>query len=246
MRAALIIVFARLFRCDVGRIVICRFYAGSTIAEFNVTSELTGDEAAAAIAEEMANSDSELVSTFGAVAGSFDDVAVAVSTVDEVTPTSGSDSPTDVVASVDSGKHTTDRTSVFVPIAVGVAIVCVGSVAIGVFLVRRTRKAAAIAAAAAAPQSDQVPSAQKYVEDETADVEVLEPESAPLTPQPTPQVTPQVRAFEYTQTWKEMKEVRLDDMQIDEITPALTPMEGPLNPPATVDVSAHPCKVPDA
>ena len=249
MRAALMNVFARLFRCDIGRIVVCRFYAGSTIAEFNVTSELTGEEAAAAVAEEMSNPESELVSTFGAIAGSFDDVAVAVATVDEITesPTSGPVVPTEVVASVDSGKSTNGRTQVLIPVAAGVAIVCVGGVAIGVFLVRRARKAAGNATAiAAAPQSEPAPCAQKYVQDETADVEVMEPESAPLTPQPTPQVTPQVRAFEYTQTWKQMNEVRLDDMQIDEVTPALTPMEGPLNPPATIDVSAHPCKVPDA
>lgn len=232
MRFGLLALLAKLFRCLSEHVVIMRFYAGSTIVEFTVTTDMTSDEAIDVINNELANPQSELASLYGGVAGSFD---ASPADMESETPV-----PT-IAANVRAPSST--KSSLLVAMLVSGTVVCLGLVGAALFVWKRRKNAKALSSAAPSPDCA-ASKADKYGDVQVTDVEVIESETAPLS-QPTPQPTPQVRAFEYTQTWREMKAMKLDEVQFDETTPALTPMEAPMEVSTALRVPAHPCSVLD-
>lgn len=216
MQSALVATLARLFRCAVAHIVVNRIYAGSTIVEFNVTTNMTQEEAVAAVDTELTDPHSELATTFAAIPGSFDAVAVAV-TVEDTTA-----APT--AASIARQPAQTSLVLV-APLAAAAAIVCIGGALVGIFLIRRARKSNAVDA----PNSDCQASNDKGA---------AEPETGSATcVGSTPPGTPQLAAFEWGQTRQGMNAAPLDSL-----TPAENPLEAPSNV-AAVDVPELPCVI---
>ena len=121
--ASLIVAFAKLFRCTAADVSISRIFAGSTIVEFNVTTNLTQVEATAAVTAELANSTSELATTFAAISGTFEMAAPFNATVA-------------LTGQNDKGVSA----AVVAPIVVAAVVVCVGCLVVGLFLLSRSGK----------------------------------------------------------------------------------------------------------
>lgn len=218
MQSALVATLARLFRCAVAHIVVCRIYAGSTIVEFNVTTNMTQEEAVAAVDTELTDPRSELATTFAAIPGSFDAVSVAV-TVEDTTA-----APT--AASIARQPAQTSLVLV-APLAAAAAVVCIGGALVGIFLIRRARKSNAVDA----PNSGNCQASN--------DKGAAEPETEPEACS-TPPGMPQLAAFEWGPTWQDMNAAPLDAL-----SPAENPLDGPTSF-AAVDIAEHPCVVPSS